>query len=40
VVGRDELVAANGQFAALARAQFMVPAAEAPTAPVDMAAGS
>ena len=36
----DELVAANGQFAALARAQFMVPAAKAPTAPVDMAAGS
>ena len=36
----DELVAANGKFAELARAQFMVPAAEAPTAPVDMAAGS
>jgi len=31
----DELVAANGQFAALARAQFMVPAAKAPTAPVE-----
>jgi len=36
----DELVKANGQFAELARAQFMVPAAEAPTSPVDMAAGS
>src|SRR5262245_48410052 len=36
----DELVKANGQFAELARAQFMVPVAEAPTAPVAMQAGS
>jgi ATP-binding cassette subfamily B protein len=30
----EELVAAEGHFAELARAQFMVPAAEAPTAPL------
>jgi ATP-binding cassette, subfamily B, beta-glucan exporter len=42
----DELVAAGGHFAELARAQFMVPApaarpaAEVPTAPVDMPTGS
>jgi ATP-binding cassette, subfamily B, beta-glucan exporter len=42
----DELVAAGGNFAELARAQFMVPApaarpaAEVPTAPVDMPTGS
>jgi hypothetical protein len=42
----DELVAAGGNFAELAHAQFMVPApaarpaAEVPTAPVDMPTGS
>jgi ATP-binding cassette, subfamily B, beta-glucan exporter len=42
----DELVAAGGHFAELARAQFMVPApaarpaAEVPAAPVDMPTGS
>jgi ATP-binding cassette, subfamily B, beta-glucan exporter len=36
----DELVAANGHFAELARAQFMVPSTEAPTAPVEVPAES
>ena len=36
----DELVAAGGHFAELARAQFMVPASEVPTAPADVTAES